>query len=181
MQADGWEFEFVKMRYHKEEQLDIGTEACYVKHCGSTRPAYVLAATKDSKTTDLMYVYEPMGLSRQYELQGSIRGRFQNLELALCFLQVASNEVGVKYMESACTVPMADEEAGLTEQENIREPWRSSKAIYVNGTIMVCHDRPSERHCTERLRHAHGVDECAKGKGVAYVSCAECSFANVIY
>ena len=95
MQEDGWEFEFVKMRYHKEEQLDIGTEACYVKHCGSTRPAYVLAAKKDGKTTDLMYVYQPMGLSRQYEWQGSILARFQNMQLALCFLQVASTELGI--------------------------------------------------------------------------------------
>ena len=130
MQDDGWEFDFVKMRYHKEEQLDIGTEACYVKHCGSTRLAYVLAATKEGKTTDLIYVYQPMGLSREYELQGSILARFQNLQLALCFLQVASTELGVKYMDSACTVPMAEQEATSKDQEAILWQWRSLKTGY---------------------------------------------------
>ena len=126
MQEDGWELEFVKMQYHKEEQLNIGTETCYVKHCWSTRPAYVLAATKDNKTTELMYVYEPMGLYRQYEVQGSILARFQNVQLALCFLKVASTELGVKYMDRACTVAMADQEASSEAQENILKEWRSA-------------------------------------------------------
>ena len=68
-----------------------------------------------------MYVYQPMGLSREYGLQGSILARFQNMQLALCFLQVASTELGVKYMDNACTVPMTDQKARSTSQDNILE------------------------------------------------------------
>ena len=130
MEHDCWEFDFVRMRYHKEEQLDVGTEACYVKLCGSTRPAYVLAATKDGKSTDLMYVYQPMGLSRQYDLQGSILARFQNLHVALSFLQVASTGLGIKYMDNACTVPMAEQEGNAEAQKAILSQWQTLKAAY---------------------------------------------------
>ena len=114
------------MQYHKEEQLNVGSEACYVKHCNSTRPAYVLAATKGNESTELMYVYEPMGLDRQYDLQGSILARFKDVDLALCFLKVAETELGVKYMDRACTVAMADQEASSEAQENILKEWRSA-------------------------------------------------------
>ena len=117
MREDGWELECVKFRYHKEEQLNVGTEACYVKHCRSTRPAYSLVGTKDGKTIDLMYVYQPMGLSREHTSQGSILARFQNMKLALYFLQVASTELGVKYLESACTVAMEDQEGASTQKD----------------------------------------------------------------
>ena len=130
MKENGWDFDFVKMRYHKEEQLDVGTEACYVKHCASTRPAYVLAATKEGKTIDLMYVYQPMGLSRQYDTQGSILARFQDFNLALCFMQVAANHLDVRYMDNACTIAAAAEEATSQEQEELRLHWRVLKACF---------------------------------------------------
>ena len=94
------------MRYHKEEQLNVGTEACYVKHCNSTRPAYVMTATKNMKAVDLMYLYEPMGLKRQYKHQGSILGRFFNRDLALCFLQVASEDLDMKYSKHSVSLPV---------------------------------------------------------------------------
>ena len=129
MRDDGWDLEYVKFRYHKEEQLNVGTEACYVKHCRSTRPAYCLVGTKDGKSTELMYVYQPMGLSREYTEQGSILARFQNIELALYFLQVASTKLGIKYLESACTVAMENQE-GTSTPPNILEIWRAAKGNY---------------------------------------------------
>ena len=129
MLKDGWEFDYVKMRYHKEEQLDVGTEACYVKHCASTRPAYVLAATKEGKTRNLMYVYQPMGLYKDYATQGSILARFQSFDLALCFMQVAASHLGVRYMDRACTIAVADEEATSQEREEIRNHWRTQKSF----------------------------------------------------
>ena len=110
--------------------MDVGTEACYVKLCGSTRPAYVLAATKDGKSTDLMYVYQPMGLSRQHVLQGSIFARFKNLHVALSFLQVASTALGIKYMDNACTVPIAEQEGNAEVQKAILSQWQTLKAAY---------------------------------------------------
>ena len=101
-----------------------------MKHCGSTRLAYVLAATKNGKTTNLMYVYEPMGLSRQYDFQGSMLARFRNHHLALSFLQVASTELGVKYMDNACTVPMADREGNAEVQKTVLSKWQTLKAAY---------------------------------------------------
>ena len=130
MEDEGWEFEFVKMRYHKEEQLNVGTEACLVKHCKQTRPAYVLSATKNSKSKDLMYVYEPMGLSQQHHRQGSILVRFQDWNLALCFLEIAYVQLGVGYMDFAVTVPMTDD---VTEQAKIRNAWTALKANYAIG------------------------------------------------
>ena len=129
MEDEGWDLEDVKFRYHKEEQLNVGTEACYVKHCRSTRPAYYLMGEKDGKSTELMYVYQPMGLSRQYPEQGSILARFQDMNLALYFLQVAWKELGVKYLHSACTVAMESQE-GATPQTNILDIWQAAKADY---------------------------------------------------
>ena len=129
-EEEGWELEFVKMRYHKEEQLNVGTECCLVKHCRTTRPAYVLSGMKNSKSKDLMYVYEPMGLYQQHDSQGSILVRFQDWNLALCFLEVAYIHLGVEYMDFAVTVPMTDD---VTKQAKIRSEWTTLKAKYSIG------------------------------------------------
>ena len=47
-----------------------------------------------------------------------------------CFLQVAATEWGVKYMEQACTVSMADEEATPDSQDAILFNWQSMKTNY---------------------------------------------------
>ena len=60
-----------------------------------------------------------MRLSREYESQGSILARFQNMELAWCFLDVASTELSIKYLDSACTVPIAKKEESSTAQDKI--------------------------------------------------------------
>ena len=120
------------MRYHKEEQLDVGTEACYVKHCNSTRAAYVMTATNKMKAVDLMYLYEPMGLKRQYKHQGSILGRFFNRDLALCFLQVASQELGMKYSKHSVSlpvVPQAIAKEKKTAAEMI-EQWETARESF---------------------------------------------------
>ena len=148
MSEAGWEFDFVKMRFHKEEQLDVGTEACLVKHCRSTRPAYVLAATRDGKTSDLMYVYEPMGLRQQYEEQGSILARFHNWDVALCFLQAASDKLGLKYVEAACTMPGVDEETDAAKQQAKQQAmvdkWKEALKEYAieKGELSLLDDNP---------------------------------------
>ena len=144
MIEDGWEFDFVKMRFHKEEQLDVGTEACLVKHCGSTRPAYVLAATREGKRSDLMYVYQPMGLRHQYEEQGSILARFHNWNLALCFLQAASRALDIKYVKAACTVPGEDDEQNAAKQEQMLNNWHKSIDKYTieKANLSLLDDNP---------------------------------------
>ena len=93
------------MRYHKEEQLNVGTEACYVKHCNSTRPAYVMTATKNAKAVDPMHLYQPMGLMRQHGKQGSILYRYAR-ELALCSHQIASQKLGMKDSKNWVSLPI---------------------------------------------------------------------------
>ena len=132
MEKDGWAIDIVRMRYHKEEQLNIGTEACYVKHCNSTRPAYVWTATKDDKAVDLMYLYQPMGLARQYGKQGSILGRFFNREVALSFLQVASQELGMKYTKDSVSLPIMEQAMAKENKTaaSILEQWETAKKSF---------------------------------------------------
>ena len=93
----------VIMRYHKEEVAHVGTESVYVKHCRSTRCAFIKTATVNGVTKDLMYIYEPMGLDRQADQMGSLLARFQNRNLAACFLDVLSSKLGMKIMEVCAT------------------------------------------------------------------------------
>ena len=94
------------MRYHKEEQLNEDIEACYVKHCNSTRLAYVMIASKNAKAVEQMHLYQPMGLKRQHGKQGSILGRFFNRELGLCSHQIASQELGMKDSKHSVSLPI---------------------------------------------------------------------------
>ena len=89
----------VLMRYHKEEVAHVGTESVYVKHCRSTRCAFVKTATENGVTKDLMYIYEPMGLDRQANQMGSVLARFQCRNLAACFLEVLESKLAMKLME----------------------------------------------------------------------------------
>ena len=95
------------MRYHKEEQLNEDIEACYVKHCNSTRPAYVMIVSpKRAMPVEQMHLYQPMGLKRQHGKQGSILGRFFNRELGLCSHQIASQELGMKDSKHLVSLPI---------------------------------------------------------------------------
>ena len=93
----------VVMRFHKEEVAHVGTESVYVKHCSSTRCAFAKACTNHGVTTDLMYVYEPMGLDRQAPEMGSLLGRFQSRNMAACFLEALSVKLGMKIMDVRVT------------------------------------------------------------------------------
>jgi len=106
--ANGFELQGPLKKNHKEEALDIGAEACYVKHCRSVRPAFVLEAHKVDEVIDLMYIYVPMGLERESALQGSILARFCSHELASCFLEVASEQLEMRYDSNACTVAIPE-------------------------------------------------------------------------
>ena len=89
----------VVMRYHKEEVAHVGTESVYVKHCRSTRCAFVKTVSVGGVEKDLMYIYEPMGLDRQADQMGSLLARFQCRDLAACFLEVLHSKLGMKLME----------------------------------------------------------------------------------
>ena len=93
----------VIMRYHKEEVAHVGTESVYVKHCRSTRCAFVKTVSVNGVEKDLMYIYEPMGLDRQADQMGSLLARFQSRDLAACFLEVLSSKLGMKIMEVCVT------------------------------------------------------------------------------
>ena len=91
------------MRYHKEEVADVGTEGCYVKHCRSTRCAFVLTATVNGMGKDVVYIYEPMNLDRQAERQGGLLAWLQCSKLAICFLQVLSDKLDMTLLEHCST------------------------------------------------------------------------------
>ena len=103
--------------------MDIGAEACYVKHCRSVRPAFVLEAHKVDEVIDLMYIYVPMGLERESALQGSILARFCSHELASCFLEVASEQLEMRYDSNACTVAIPENVRRHGTREDIVQSW----------------------------------------------------------
>ena len=88
------------MRYHKEEVAHVGTESVYVKHCRSTRCAFVKAGAENGVTRDLMYIYQPMGFDRQADQMGSLLARFQCRNLAACFLEVLETNLDMRLMET---------------------------------------------------------------------------------
>ena len=108
---------------HKVEAFDFGAEACYVKQCNSVRPAFVLEAHGKEEVIQLMYVYIPLGLERQHDIQCSVLARFGSHELASCFLAVASEELEIGYDGDACTsvIPEAAHKHG--SKEEIRRRW----------------------------------------------------------
>ena len=122
--ANGFDLHGPVKRNHKEESLDIGAEACYVKHCGSVRPAFVLEAHRENELVDLMYIYVPMGLERESALQGSILARFRSHELASCFLKVSNEELGMGYLPQACTVAIPTNASKHGTQEHIVQAWK---------------------------------------------------------
>ena len=89
----------VVMKYHKEEVADVGSEMCYVKHCGSTRCAFVKSVAIKGDVKDLMYIYEPMGLDRQADEQGGLLARFQSRSMAACFLYILDKHLDMKRMD----------------------------------------------------------------------------------
>ena len=122
--ANGFDLHGPVKRNHKEESLDIGAEACYVKHCGSVRPAFVLEAHRENELVDLMYIYVPMGLERESVLQSSILARFRSHELASCFLEVANEELGMGYVPQACTVAIPTNASKHGTREHIVQAWK---------------------------------------------------------
>ena len=104
--ADEWiaartdaELHPVQMRYHKEEIADVGSENVYVRHCRSTRCAFVKTATVKGIDEELMYVYEPMGLDRQPDEMGTLLARFRNRNLAACFMEALFAKLRMKLMD----------------------------------------------------------------------------------
>ena len=110
---------------HKEESLDFGVEACYVKQCNSVRPAFVLEATRGDVVVQLMYVYIPMGLERQHEIQSTALARFGSHELAYCFLAVASEKLKLGYVDDACTCVIPEGARRHGAKEKIVEQWEN--------------------------------------------------------
>ena len=85
-----------------------------MKQCNSVRPAFVLEAHREDVVTELMYVYIPMGLERQHDVQSSVLARFCSHELASCYLAVASESLDVGFLSEACTcsIPEASRKNG---------------------------------------------------------------------
>lgn len=110
---------------HKEESYDIGQEACYVKQCNEMRPAFVLEAHRESEVIELMYVYVPMGLEREHEIQGSVRARFGLHEVAVCFLATANEKLGMGYVEDACTCTIPENARKHGGRDAILAAWNS--------------------------------------------------------
>ena len=110
---------------HKEESFDFGAEACYVKHSNSLRPAFVVEAHREDVVTQLMYVYIPMGLEREHEMQGSVLARFCSHELASCYLAVASEQLEMGYTRDVCTCTIPEEARKHGSRMAILEKWEA--------------------------------------------------------
>lgn len=75
-------------RNHKEEDVG-GNVQCFVKQCGSVRPAYVME-NSDDPPTELMHLYHPMGLGHQHDVQSSLLDRFADFRVAAAFTKALS-------------------------------------------------------------------------------------------
>ncbi len=121
----GWSFEDGPVvRNHKEQSYGVGTEAVYVKQCNSVRVYYAYEATREQETIELMHLYVPMGLSRQYGSQGSLLGRMRSHELAACLLAVASSRLEVRYEPENCTCTVPPEAKKHGTPESIMARWK---------------------------------------------------------
>ena len=147
---------------HKEESFDLGTEACYVKQCASVRPAFVLEAQNEDTTRELMYLYTPMGLEREHDMQGSVLGRFGSYAVAACFLQVASEKLGVGYTPDACTnvIPEAAQREG--SRETIQAAWQAALQARPH---LPCYNITPEQHITEAPGSWEDVRQTVLGLG----------------
>jgi len=143
-------------RNHKEESYNLGVEACYVKHCGSVRPAYVLEASRHGEVQELMHIYIPMGLERQHELQSSILGRFRSHELAACFLSVATTELMVGYRAEACTCVLPDEASKHGTATTILTSWQALIEAQQLQPAYAMHCEQGKCHRTWLERCLHG-------------------------
>ena len=121
---------------HKEESYDIGTEACYVKQCGTVRPAFVWEAHRDSEITQLMYVYIPIGLEREHEIQGSVLARFGSHQLATCFLAVANEKLQMGYVRTACTCIIPEEARKHGGRAEVLATW---EALLLDHSLPPCY------------------------------------------
>ena len=71
----------------------------------------------------LMYVYVPMGLEREFEMQGSVLARFGSHELASCFIAVANEELGSAYVGEACTCIIPEDSKKHGTRQLVLEKW----------------------------------------------------------
>ena len=72
-----------------------------------------------------MHLYEPMGLSRQHDAQGSLLARMRCHDLAACLLKIAQKHLHMTYSPCACicTVPENAHKKGTPQQ--IMAAWKS--------------------------------------------------------
>ena len=110
---------------HKEEDYGIGEESIFVKQCHSVRVAYVFSASCDTQSVELMHLYEPMGLSRQHDAQGSLLARMRCHALAACLLKIAQKHLHMLYMPSACICTVPENSYKKITPQEIQAPWNS--------------------------------------------------------
>ena len=112
------------------------------------RPAYVLEAVQDGESIELMHVYIPMGIERQYEKQSCIFGRFRCHELAVCFLVAAKKYLSMGYSSHACKCVVPDEARkngtpadimakweDLVQQRQLRDAYSLDLNLIVSPTV----------------------------------------------
>ena len=124
-----------------------------------------------------MYVYIPMGLERQHDIQSSVLARFGSHELASCFLAVASEELGIGYVDDACRciIPEGARKHGsrdetvrqwdrLTRLRNLRPCYNIAlEQVTVSSTTGWDHvrkivERVAAMECAEALNFVEACD-----------------------
>ena len=94
-----------------------------------------------------MYIYAPMGLDRQHEVQKSILARFGSLELASCFIEVTSRQLDIGYLEKTCTCVIPKDSKKHGGIERVMEKW---KTLTNTCRLKPCYDI-EEEHFNEKL------------------------------
>ena len=116
------------------------------------RPAFVLEATRGDTVIDLMYVYIPMGLEREYKIQQSVLARFYSHELAACYLGVAHTFLEVGYVDTACTCTIPEKAKKHGTREDIRAKWDTliEEHGLTRSHLLACEEVTKVSDCSSR-------------------------------
>ena len=100
-----WEVYGPTKRNHKEEDVSIGDELIYVKFASSMRASFVIQARCPHETVDLFYIYPPMGLPAQHNIQTSLLARCTDHAMGIALLKVLEEKMHLNYVSNCLVVP----------------------------------------------------------------------------
>ena len=102
--SSGWNIRPPTKRNHKEEDYGMGEEIVFSKLAPNVRAAFLIEAESPQATQELLYMYPPMGLSRQHSCQCSLLARCGDHAMAVALIEVVNKRLGVGYIDNCLSV-----------------------------------------------------------------------------